>query len=476
LHDSLEQQDIRSLVLVPFTHGDEVIGFVGFDAVRASRSWSTATIMLLRVLGDTFANALVRHRTEKALREQEAQYRTVVDNVRDIVFQTDRRGRWTFLNPAWEAMTGYSVAEALGQPCGRYLQVGDAAADDPFERLARADLDAAWRCRHEVQLETLSGTTRWVAFFAQAIVDDDGTPLGTVGTLHDITERKRMEEQTRDALRRERELSQLQARVMTMVSHEFQTPLATIRSSAEMLARYADRWPPQKRSKHLDRIGVQVERVSRLLKDIITTGTLEAKHKEPEWTALPVPRFFQDVVDETRASVDPDRAVDVRLCDLPRSIAADEDLLYHILSNLLSNALKYSTEPVTLVGRANNAQLLLSIEDHGIGIPATDQPHLMQPFYRGENVGATSGSGMGMTIVKRAVDAYGGQVSVESTPGVGTRFTVALPMPPNATSSGSASARSARSSSAAPGASPSGSALFESSSFSPSPSDSSPSS
>ena len=419
----LEEQDIQSLVIVPFAHDDDLIGFVGFDAVHRRRAWPDDTIMLLQVLADTVGNALARQRTEQALRAREATYRTVVHNVRDIVFQLDLDGRWTFLNSAWQTVTGYAPENSLGAPCAQHLD-GDDLPD-----VHAIDIGTDWECRCEVQLHTRSGDVRWMACFAQSIAGDDGTPSGIVGTLHDITERKRMEQQTREALERERELHQLQARVVSMISHEFRTPLSTLRSSAEMLARYIDQWPSSKRDKYLARIQTHVERMSRLLGDVITTSKLEAQHSAPEWTGCSLRRFFQDVVDEVRSGVAPNQPVALEFDAPTDDVPVDEDLLYHIFSNLLSNALKYSHETVRITVCVTDATVHLSVRDRGVGIPPEDQSHLMQPFYRGTNVGATDGSGLGMTIVQRAVDAYGGTVSFESVHGRGTRFEVSLPLP-----------------------------------------------
>ena len=420
----LEEQNIQSLVIVPFAQDDDLIGFVGFDAVHRRRAWTHDTIMLLQVLADTVGNALARQRTEQALRAREAQHRTVVHNVRDIVFQLDLNGRWTFLNSAWETVTGYAPEDSLGTPCAQHLDGED------LPDVSTTDIGPDWECRCEVQLHTRSGDVRWMACFAQSIAGDDGTPSGIVGTLHDITERKRMEQQTREALERERELNQLQARVVSMISHEFRTPLSTLRSSAEMLSRYIDQWPDAKRDKYLARIQTHVERMSHLLGDVITTSKLEAQHSSPEWTTCSLRHFCRDVVDDVRSGVAPNQPVLLELDARPDDVPIDEDLLDHIIRNLLSNALKYSREAVRITVAATDTTLHLTVQDRGIGIPPEDQAHLMQPFYRGTNVGTTEGSGLGMTIVQRAVDVYGGTLSVDSTRGQGTRFDVSLPLPP----------------------------------------------
>jgi len=420
----LVAQNVQSLVLVPMSDGRRLIGFVGFDAVKQQRTWESETIMLLRVLGDTFANALMRKEAEQTLREQEAQYRSVVENVRDVVFRTDVDGHWTFLNPAWEAMTGYGVKDTLGNPCLAYFEGPELdALSEVFDGERTA-------CRSEVRLRTRNGSVRWMALFAQSLQEEAGTLAGVVGTLHDITERKRMEQQTREALRRERELNRLKSSVVSMVSHEFRTPLSTIRSSAEMLGEFFDEWSPEKRKKYVDRIHRQIDRMSRLLGDVITTSKLDAEHDEPSPMEVDLRRFQREVADEVRAHLGTDRSVDVEMKDVPEQLMVDPDLLHHIASNLLSNALKYSPEDteVSVTWQVQGETLSLQVADQGIGIPASDKEHLFRAFFRASNVENAEGSGLGMTIVKRAVDVYGGTIAVDSSSGRGTTFDVTLPL------------------------------------------------
>lgn len=421
----LEPQDIESLVLVPMTEGARLIGFVGFDAVQQPRTWEEETIMLLRVLGDTFANSIARMETEQALREREAQYRTVVENVRDVVFQTDMDGRWTFLNPAWETITGFSVDESLGQRFDKHIENTDATDELSGGSMLGGDEEG----RYEVELHGRNGT-RWMALFAQALYDDDGNRSGVAGTLHDITERKRMERKTREALQRARELNKLKSSFVSMVSHEFRTPLSTIRSSSEMIAQFIERGMDEKRDKYLRRIRRQVDRMTRLLGDVITTSKLDAQNDGPDLLSTDLRHFMREVNEEMQSHFGRGRTFNLDADDLPDRVSIDRDLFHHIAGNLISNALKYSPddEPVDVELAVDDGRLHMRVIDRGIGISASDAPHLFQAFYRGDNVGKAEGVGLGMTIVRRAVDVYNGSIEWEETPGGGTTFVVDLPV------------------------------------------------
>ncbi|WP_022836643.1 PAS domain-containing sensor histidine kinase [Salisaeta longa] len=428
----LQAQSIQSLVVVPMTSGGALTGFVGFDAVQRQRTWTDDTIMVLRVLGDIFTNALERKRSEEVLRKREARYRTVVENVHDVVFRVDAQGRFTFLNDAWPRTTGFTTDEALHQPLQHYLDPPTDTAPPLFPQRPRAT-------QREARLYTAEGDTRWVQFVLQPVQTGEGAPSEYVGTLHDITGRKQMEEQTREALARERELSRLQSSLVSMVSHEFQTPLATIRSSAEMIAQHFEQWGPEKREKYLRRIRKQVDRMSRLMDDMITTSRLDAKHAEPKWDAVAWRAFVEDLMDDLSLNYAAVRRLEVQ-GPAQDTITADSDLLYYIASNLTENALKYSPNDTTvrMALQQTDERLRLTVSDNGYGIASDDQEHLLEPFYRGKNVEQIPGSGLGLTIVQRAVNIYGGTLAIEGTEAHGTTVTVDLPLGPALSASGGA--------------------------------------
>lgn len=135
--------------------------------------------------------------SESALRESEARYRSVVDTVKEVIFQTDAQGLWTFLNPAWSEITGFAVAESLGTLFLNYIHPDDRQRNlELFEPLIRREKDY---CRHEIRYLHRDGGFRWIEVFARLILDQEGGSIGTSGTLNDITERHRMEEVLRES-------------------------------------------------------------------------------------------------------------------------------------------------------------------------------------------------------------------------------------------------------------------------------------
>ena len=162
-------------------------------------------------------------RAEQALVESEQRYRSVVDNVKEVIFQTDSEGRWTFLNPAWTEITGFRVEESLGQPFLDYVHPDDRQRNlELFQPLIAREKEY---CRHEVRYLTQAGGFRWIEVFARLTLDRDGRIIGTSGTLNDITERR----ETALALQRAKEDAEAASRAksafLANMSHEIRTPM-----------------------------------------------------------------------------------------------------------------------------------------------------------------------------------------------------------------------------------------------------------
>jgi len=228
---------------------------------------------------------------------------------------------------------------------------------------------------------------------------------------------------------RQQELNNLKTRFVSMTSHEFRTPLSTILSSADLLAAYSDRWTPEKKGEHFDRIRHAVLNMTRMLDGILMIGRSDAGVLEFN----PKPT---DIVRACAKSIDGASSLSTNKHEIiyegptgSEMVNADEDLLKNILGNLLSNAVKYSPTGghVTLKLAREGEQIRIDVSDEGIGIADADRAHLFDTFRRGSNVGTISGTGLGLAITKRAVDLHGGTLSLESAIGRGTTFTVRLP-------------------------------------------------
>jgi len=248
--------------------------------------------------------------------------------------------------------------------------------------------------------------------------------------LKAILERKQAEAELLKTLSREKELGLLRSKFVSMVSHEFRTPLGIIQSSAEILDDYLDRLEPVERKEHLKSIRKNTRRMAALMEEVLLIGSFDAGKMDFKSAPIDLARFAGRLVDEVLSATDRRCPILLTLDEMPSSAHADERLLRHIFTNLLTNAVKYSEcgKAVQFEITTDDADAVCLIRDRGIGIPDEDREWLFSAFHRGQNVGERPGTGLGLVIVKRCNDAHGGRIQVDSTLGAGTTVTVRLPV------------------------------------------------
>lgn len=247
--------------------------------------------------------------------------------------------------------------------------------------------------------------------------------------IRDMTESKRVEAEIRTALKKEKEVNELKSRFVTMTSHEFRTPLTTILSSAELLQDYGYKWTEDKKLQHLQRIQIAVKHMIGMLNDVLLIGKAEAGKLDYQPILLDLVQFCHDLVEELQLTAN-NHTIVFYSHEFSISAYVDDKLLRQILNNLLSNAIKYSPKggSVQLELYCEQGEAIFHIQDEGIGIPAKDQDQLFNSFHRASNVGNISGTGLGLAIVKKSVELLTGKVLVQSEVGVGTKFTVTIPL------------------------------------------------
>lgn len=250
-----------------------------------------------------------------------------------------------------------------------------------------------------------------------------------VDGLQEATERRVREIELLNKLEQERELNELKSRFVSMVSHEFRTPLTTILSSSQFIRKYGHSVSPDKQEKHFDRIEETVEHMTNMLEEVLFIGRADADRADfnPEYFDFVI--FCQDIIDQVQMAVESHNIVFSQLGEC-KWINADKSLLKNIFYNLLSNAVKYSPEEAQVKFNllCELDQFVIQIIDRGIGIPPDDLKNLFQPFHRAKNASNISGTGLGLYVTKIAVELHHGEILVDSEVGVGTTFTVKIPV------------------------------------------------
>ncbi|MEH2260427.1 hybrid sensor histidine kinase/response regulator [Nostoc sp.] len=238
------------------------------------------------------------------------------------------------------------------------------------------------------------------------------------------------EERTRQALAKEQELNELKSNFVAMVSHEFRTPMTTIRTAVDILEYNSNKLTDVRRTKYFERIQNAINQMLNLLDEILFLSQTEVAKLEYKPTLLNLENFCSELTDIFQLNAGSKHSIIFTFQGESVQAQMDEDLLNCILTNLISNAIKYSYENDTIWFDliCKDCLAIFQIRDRGMGIPLKDQTHLFQTFYRASNVGVIQGTGLGLTIVKKCVELHGGHIQLESEQGIGTTVIVTLPL------------------------------------------------
>ena len=244
-----------------------------------------------------------------------------------------------------------------------------------------------------------------------------------------ITEQKRTEMEMLNALKKERELGELKSRFVSMASHEFRTPLSTILSSANLIARQNEPGKEEQRLKNVERIKTSVKNLVDILNEFLSLGRLEEGKVSVKPEAFDLLTFMEAIVQELEHAQKPGQQVRIDAQPSTIPVTLDKQFVRNIFLNLLSNALKYSPEgkPVDIILRPQPVSIQVQIADQGVGIPEDEHKHLFDLFFRARNATNIQGTGLGLPIVKKYIDLMQGDIAVESRLESGTTFTVTLP-------------------------------------------------
>ncbi len=352
---------------------------------------------------------------------------SILHNSSDAIVLATASGSIDQTNPGFEQFFGYEGDEAYG------LSLSQLVEPELIEALKQAIetvIAENRRMRLEAVCRRKDGTTVNADIAIAMLPATRRDQRSIICSVRDMTERKHMEQELRQALEQERELNELKSRFVSTVSHEFRTPLTSIMSSSQLLKLYIDRMNEDRRVEHLDRIETQVRRLTELLDDVLALSKAEAVGFDFNPVTLDLETFCRGVAEEIQVITKSPHEIAFSGSGNCSKFSGDEKLLRHIIINLLTNAIKYSPNGgmVEFTLTCDQVQAEILIADSGLGIPEDDQKHLFEPFHRARNVGDISGTGLGLPIVKRAVDAHGGTISVDSTEGVGTTMIVRLPL------------------------------------------------
>ncbi len=370
---------------------------------------------------------------ELARRQAEAHYRQLVDSASDLVWQVDREGRWTFLNPACESVYGAQPDDLLGTP---FMERVDPIQADTDMRAFRAVLDGKELADHETVHRTVSGEIKYLSFAARPLFDGHGAVVGARGTARDVTERVRVRDALEQAWAEAEQAAAAKSAFLANMSHEIRTPMNGILGMTELLLD-SDLTVEQRRS--LELVRGSAEALLTVINDVLDFSKFDAGQFELEQIDFDLPGLIESTVRllGTRAA---ERELEL-VCDIdasvPTFVRGDPGRLRQIVTNLVGNAIKFThdgevvLEAVKEHGDNGTVTIAFKVRDTGVGIPADRLHTIFEEFIQGD-VSTTrryGGTGLGLAISKTLVDKMGGEITVKSEEDWGSEFSFSLRFP-----------------------------------------------
>ncbi|MBD1827702.1 response regulator [Microcoleus vaginatus GB1-A2] len=450
LESKKQLKKIQSLIIIPLICSKNLVGFLGFEALKQTANQSPEISAQLKMVGEMLANALERKRAEETLRQAETKYRSIFENAVEGIFQTTPSGRYLSANRALAEIYGY---ESCTQMLAEFANLNRQLYVDPNRR---AEFMTQLAARHQVskfesQVYRRDGSTIWISENARSICDESGSVLYYEGTAQDITDRKQAESALQSALETAESANRAKSTFLANMSHELRTPLNAIIGYSEMLQEEAEELGSCESIPDLEKIRTAGKHLLSLIDDILDISKIEAGRMDLYLETFDIPALIESAVATARPLVEKNgNTLEVYCPDNLDTMHADMTKVRQVLLNLLSNAAKFTqngkiaigverikNEQLKMKNQEESSQILISnseflsfrVADSGIGMTQEQLQRVFQPFTQADasttrNYG---GTGLGLAISQRFCQMMGGSIEASSTLGAGSTFTVFLP-------------------------------------------------
>ncbi len=431
-----EKEKMRALIARVTIHKEEQSEEFLVNMPDGRVKWHTTTLYpMLDTAGDIIGlYGVLQNITARKENELELQRMAyVAEKTNGIVMITDPERKIIWINHSFEEILGYKAEEVMGIDPAAFLQ-GPETSRVTIHEIARS-LKNTGTFSGEILNYTKSGEKIWLYLNIAAVYDDLGKLINYVAVENDITLIKMAEQRLQKAMEKERELNRFKTQFVNLASHQFRTPLATIRSSVDLLdlkmesAHLGADFIALFR-KHKAIMAEETTRMTELMENILDIGRIDEGKIELSKKNLSFKQFMNAFVAANAEPNGQQRKLDYRFNAPDRIISMDEILLRNVLRNIVSNAFKYSEEKPSpnLSVSFQDDTFFITVRDQGIGIPEKDQPFLFQSFFRASNAKIFPGSGLGLMIAKKLIVLHGGNINFESQLDSGCTVTIRLPI------------------------------------------------
>ena len=363
------------------------------------------------------------------LNEAKNMYRLLAENTVDLVCLHDLDTSFRYVSPSIEKLLGYTPEELIGKLPMEFVHPEDI-------EILKNSID---KCITEVESITAQirfknkeGEYFW--FESKAIlVHEDGIPISFQTSTRDITQRKRAEKIIENTLIRERELNELRINLISTVSHEFRTPMTTIRTSAELISMYLENQNVINGNRIQKRVSIiteEIDRIIELMNAVLTISKEDSGKTNFNPTLFDLKEFCLEIIDNNYLNTINIPMVATNFNGSTFTVNADKKLMEYAIFNILNNAFKYSEKSAEVILNLSSTSdtIILDIIDFGIGIPKEDHVKLFNTFFRASNTDGFQGTGLGLYIAKTFIEKNSGAIALESELGKGTKVTMTFPL------------------------------------------------
>jgi PAS domain S-box-containing protein len=417
---------IHSEICVPLYDSGSVAGAFNIES-KSELTFTESDFELVQGMAQHISIALERARLYVTLRASKEQYQAVVDNVREIIFQMDTDGRWTFLNPAWTTLTGYTIRESLGVHIQEFV-VQDNAAADLAQVLSMLEYSAPER-HYEIRLTHKQGNPIPVEIYIQRQVNLQGEWIGSTGTLTDMSARIQNEQRKLEVLLQGR-LIDMHRGFLSALSHDLRTPLSVMNTSLYLLRRKLT--GEVTLLKYVSTVTEQVSQLVQAVEDMVEMSHFDDNTYTFDFYQINLNSIVRDVLTSLAPLIEaqnhevifqPDESV--------QSIALDAKMIGRAIRHLVENAIRYTAADgrILIQTKRYTSEIHLIVQDNGIGIADEELSRIFERFYKVDKARSThSGrTGLGLALTRRIIEAHRGRIEVQSVVGTGSTFTLVIP-------------------------------------------------
>lgn len=362
------------------------------------------------------------------LNEAKNMYRLLADNTVDLVCLHNPDTTFQYISPSVKKLLGYTPEELIKKfPLDYVHPENSKELLQKFHNFITNKNEESLQCR----FLTKEGDYKWLETKV-SIISDNGITIGFQSSSRDITHQKKAEEIIINTLTRARELNELRTNLVSTISHEFRTPMTTIRTSAELISMYLENQNlvnGDRLQKRVTIITEEIDRIVELMNAVLTIAKEDSGKTDFKPTQFDLKQICLETIDIYYIDKINHRKVITNFIGDIFTVTADKKLMEYSIFNLLNNAFKYSNEieDVFLNVFIKEDVIFLEIIDYGIGIPREDQLKLFNTFFRASNTDGIQGTGLGLYIAKTFVEKNSGTIQLESELGKGTKITMQFP-------------------------------------------------